>query len=221
MQASRLRKAGAIGVRVGAVLHWHKMAKHFTTTIEDDRFEFSIDENSVAAEAALDGIYVVRSAVPEQQLDAAATVRSYKSLSNVERAFRTIKTVGLHVRPIHHWTEARVRAHIFLCVLAYYVQWHMTEAWRSLLFADEDQAAKQTRDPIAPAKRSAKADTKAATKRLEDDTAVESLPTLLLRLSTIVRNTCRAKGATATLTVDTTPSYERRRALDLIRSIKV
>lgn len=220
----RLRKAGAIGVRVGAVLNRHKMAKHFTQTIEDNRFEFAINDDSVAKEAALDGMYVVRSSVSNDKLDGPAAVRTYKSLSNVERAFRSIKTINLHVRPIYHWTEPRVRAHIFLCVLAYYVQWHMMEAWRPLLFADEDQAAKQTRDPVAKAKRSSSAEEKARTKRLEDGTPVESFRTLLERLATIVRNTCRRKDGTnsdPTFTMDTTPTREQQRALDLLREIEV
>ena len=131
-----------IGVRVGRVINKYKMAKHFVLSIEDDSFEFKIDQQQVDAEAALDGLYVVRTSVPKSTMDANQTVRSYKLLSNVEHAFRCLKSVDLMVRPIHHHLEDRVRAHLFLCMLAYYVQWHMAEAWRPLLFADEDQEAK-------------------------------------------------------------------------------
>jgi Transposase DDE domain len=194
----RLRTADAIGVRVGKVVDRYKVAKHFDLTIEAARFEFLIAEPRVAAEAALDGVYVVRTCVPAEQLDAADTVRSYKRLSHVERAFRSLKTVDLYIRPIHHRLEDRVRAHIFLCMLAYYVQWHMVEAWRALLFHDEDLGAHPTRDPVAPATRSAAAEHKAAARTLEDGTAVHSFRTLLADLACIVSNTCRRIGACAT-----------------------
>lgn len=120
-------------------------------TPEDRQFEFKILEEDVAAEAALDGIYVLRTNVPKKQMSAADTVRSYKGLCEVERAFRSLKTVDLKIRPIHHRLEDRVRAHIFLCMLAYYLEWHMRETWRELLFAHEDLEAKVDRDPVAPA----------------------------------------------------------------------
>jgi transposase len=150
----RLKGRDAIGVRVGKVVNKYKVAKHIRLEIDDARLDFPIDEAQVAAEAALDGLYVVRTSVPPERLSADDTVRSYKRLSDVERAFRSLKTLDLNVRPIHHRREPRVRAHIFLCMLAYYVEWHLREAWRPLLFADEDQQANATRDPVAPAKRS-------------------------------------------------------------------
>ncbi|EQD55078.1 hypothetical protein B2A_05891, partial [mine drainage metagenome] len=116
----------------------------------------------IAAEAALDGIYIIRTSVPAAQMDAATCVRRYQSLAQVERAFRSLKTMDLKIRPIHHHLADRVRAPIFLCMLAYYVEWHMREAWRELMFADEDQEAQETRDPVAPAQRSAKARRKVA-----------------------------------------------------------
>src|SRR4029077_5535948 len=125
-------------------------------------FTFQRKRESIAAEAALDGIYIIRTSVPPARMDAADCVRSYKALANVERAFRSLKTIDLKVRPIHHRTADRVRAHIFLCMLAYYVEWHMREAWRELMFADTDQLAKATRDPVAPAQRSKGALAKAA-----------------------------------------------------------
>ena len=218
----RFRDAAAIGIRVGKVVNKYKVAKHFALDIADGRFDFRILDDEVAAEAALDGIYVVRTSVAQNRLDAADTVRSYKLLSAVERAFRTIKTVDLKVRPIHHRLENRVRAHIFLCVLAYYVEWHMREAWRSMLFADEDQNAKAKRDPVAPALRSAKAERKAVTHELEDGTTAHSFRTLMQDLTGIVRNTCRSPGGGSdapTFTITTTPSPAQRRALDLLEAI--
>ena len=129
-------------MRVGKVVNKYKVGKHFKLDIQDDGFDFELDPGKVAAEAALDGIYVVRTSLAKQVMSAADAVRSYKLLSQVERAFRSFKTLDLEVRPIYHHLERRVRAHIFLCLLAYYVQWHMLEAWRPLLFSDEDLEAK-------------------------------------------------------------------------------
>jgi transposase len=217
-----LRDAGKIGIRVGRVINKYKVAKHFELTIEDARFDFALREDEIAAEAALDGIYVIRTSLSKQQMSAPDTVRSYKALSEVERAFRSLKTIDLEVRPIHHRLADRVRAHIFLCTLAYYVEWHMREAWRPLLFADEDLAAKSTRDAVAPAKRSEAAEAKVVTKTLPDGTPAHSFRTLLELLSTIVRNTCRTPGAPAgapTFAVVTTASAEQQRALDLLEKI--
>ncbi len=219
-----LRGRDAIGVRVGKVVNKYKVAKHIRLDIHDDRVEFQIDEPRVAAEAALDGIYVIRTSVPAERLDAADAVRHYKQLSDVERAFRSLKTIDLKVRPIRHRLEERVRAHIFLCLLAYYVEWHMREAWRPLLFSDEDQAAKQTRDPVAPAKRSAAALRKVHTKVLDDGTSVHSFSTLLKDLSRIVRNACRQRGAgpeAPTFELVTTPDSTQQRAYDLLKTIAV
>jgi transposase len=218
----RFRDAAAIGIRVGKVVNKYKVAKHFALDIADGRFDFRILDDEVTAEAGLDGIYVVRTSVPLDRLDADDTVRSYKLLSNVERAFRTIKTVDLKVRPIHHRLENRVRAHIFLCMLAYYVEWHMREAWRSVLFADEDQDAKQHRDPVAPAQRSAEAKRKAKTHKLLDGTPAHSFRTLMQDLASIVRNTCRTPAAdddAPTFTIVTTPNQQQRRAFDLLESL--
>jgi len=220
----RLRGRDTIGVRVGKVVNKYKVAKHVRLEIHDDRFAFQIDEARVAAEAALDGIYVIRTSVPSERLDAADVVRSYKRLSDVERAFRSLKTIDLKVRPIRHRLEERVRAHIFLCMLAYYVEWHMREAWRPLLFSDEDQTAKQTRDPVAPAKRSAPALRKVHTKVLDDGTPVHSFQTLLKQLSSIVRNVCRPRSvgpAAPTFDIVTTPSPTQQRAYDLLKTIAV
>jgi hypothetical protein len=214
----------AIGVRVGKVINKYKVAKHFRLDIREDAFDFGIDEAQVAAEAALDGLYVIRTSVAPERLAAGDTVRSYKQLSAVEHAFRSLKTLDLKVRPIYHRREVRVRAHIFLCLLAYYVEWHMREAWRPLLFADEDQAAKATRDPVAPAKRSAGALRKVHAKVLDDGTPIHSFQTLLKVLSTIVRNVSRRRGAgpeEGTVEIVTTPAPEQQRAYDLLNTIRV
>jgi hypothetical protein len=212
-----------IGVRIGRVVNKYKVAKHFVLDIADDSFSFARNDATIRAEAALDGLYVIRTSLHADRMERDAVVRSYKLLSQVERSFRSIKTMDLHVRPIYHRTESRVRAHIFLCMLAYYVRWHMLEAWRPLLFCDEDLDAKTTRDPVAPAKRSADADRKAATKRTADGSRAHSFQTLLQDLSTIVRNTCRRPAAPdddATFDSDTRPSHNQQRALDLIDSIR-
>jgi transposase len=213
-----------IGVRVGKVVNKYKVAKLFTLSIEENRFEFRRITEQVAAEAALDGIYVIRTSVPKKQMDSAEAVRSYKALAQVERAFRSLKTIDLHIRPIHHWLETRVRAHIFLCMLAYYVEWHMREAWRELLFADEDLKRKARRDPVAAATRSEAALDKVATHTLADGSPAHSFRTLLQELSTIVRNTCQpSTGATASMTfqMTTIPNPTQQRALQLLQSIAV
>jgi transposase len=224
VQAGKLKGKDKIGVRVGRVINKYKMAKHFELVIEDRSFDFEVLEDNVASEALLDGIYVVRTNLPTEKMLADDVVRSYKGLSDVERAFRSLKTVDLKVRPIRHYLEDRVRAHIFLCVLAYYVEWHMMGVWRELLFADEDQDAKRHRDPVAPAKRSAGALHKAATRKFPDGSPVHSLRTLLQELGGIVRNTCvprpKQDGAPA-FELHTTPNPTQQRALELLQGITV
>ena len=213
-----------IGVCVGKVVNRYKVAKHVELTIGDRAFTFARKAESIASEAALDGLYIIRTSVTAAELDAAECVRTYKSLATVERAFRSLKSVDLHVRPIHHRTAGRVRAHLFLCVLAYYVEWHMREAWRAVMFADPDQQAKATRDPVAPAKRSKAAAAKASHHTLEDGTPAHSFSTLLATLGTIVRNICRTPHATPdapTFEVLTTPTALQQRAFDLIQQIAV
>lgn len=220
----RLKGQGKIGVRVGRVVNKYKMAKHFELTIGKNSFSYKIDEEKIAGEEALDGIYIVRTNLPKRAMSAAETVLSYKKLSEVERAFRALKSIDLLVRPIRHHMVDRVQAHIFFCMLVYYVRWHMQEAWRPLLFSDEDLEAKEKRDPIAPARRSAAAMKKVRTKKLADGTKVHSFRTLLKDLSTIVRNSCRRKEAESTensFSIDTTPSPSQQRALDLIKQISL
>ena len=213
-----------IGVRVGKVVNKYKVAKHFALTIEERGFTFQRLEKQIAAEAALDGIYVIRTSVPKKQMSSAEAVRSYKALAQVERAFRSMKTIDLHIRPIHHHLEGRVRAHIFLCMLAYYVEWHMREAWRELMFADEELERRKYRDPVAAAERSEAALEKIATRTLKDGSPVHSFRTLLAELSTIVRNTCEArvgKNRGSTFQMTTTPDPAQHRALELLQAITV
>ena len=222
VETGRLKGKGAdaIGVRVGKVINKYKVGKHFALQITDTSFSYSLLQENIEAEAALDGIYVIRTSVPKKQMPADETVRTYKALANVERAFRSLKSVDLEVRPIHHRLEQRVRAHIFICMLAYYVEWHLREAWRSLLFADEDRQAKATRDPVAPAQRSQSALEKVHTHALPDGTPAHSFRTLLAELATLVRNTCRAPLEQGPIfDVLTTPTPLQRRTLELIDQI--
>jgi len=221
IEHGQLHGKANIGVRVGKVLNKYKVGKHFILDIRDDAFSFEIDQKKVAAEAALDGIYVIRTSLGERQMNTEDAVRSYKLLTQVERAFRSFKTMDLKVRPIRHRLENRVRAHIFLCMLAYYVEWHMIEAWRPLLFGDEDQDAKASRDPVAPAKRSKAALRKVHSKKLDDGSSVHSFRTLLSHLAGIVRNSCRRKGApdAATFDMTTTPNHKQQTAFDLLKTI--
>jgi transposase len=213
-----------IGVRVGKVVNKYKVGKHFALTIEESGFTFKRLDQQIAAEAALDGLYVIRTSVPKKQMSSAEAVRSYKALAEVERAFRSMKTIDLHIRPIHHRLENRVRAHIFLCMLAYYVEWHMREAWRELMFADEDLERKKHRDPVAAAERSEAALEKVATRKLKDGSPVHSFRTLLEDLSTIVRNTCEARVGNAggsTFQMTTLPNPAQQLALNLLQEITV
>jgi transposase len=224
VDAGKLVGKDKIGVAVGKVVNQYKVAKHFELDITDSSLSFTRRADNIALEAALDGLYIIRTSVKAERMDAASCVRTYKSLAQVERAFRSIKTMDLQVRPIHHHLEGRVRAHIFLCMLAYYVQWHMRQAWAPLMFADEDQAAKRTRDPVAPAQRSDAAMKKVQSRTLPDATPVHSYQTLMKDLETIVRNTCRtpkSAGEAPSFEITTTPSEAQKRALELIGQIKM
>jgi len=225
VKSGKLKGKDKIGVRVGRVINKYKVAKHFKLIIEDNSFEYEVLEDQVAAEAALDGVYVIRTNVSAEQMSSDEAVRSYKGLTEVERAFRSLKTVDLKVRPIRHRLEDRVRAHILLCMLAYYVEWHMMGVWRELLFADEDVEAKRHRDPVAPAKRSQNALRKIADPRkFPDGTPVHSLRTLLQEMGTIVRNTCvprPAKAGAPTFYLHTTPNSTQERALRRVEQITV
>jgi transposase len=226
VQRGRLKDttAAGIGVRVGEVINKYKMAKHVVLEIKDGFFNYQINKEKVEAETALDGIYVIRTSLDKERSSAEDTVLNYKRLTLIEQAYRSMKTVDLEIRPIRHFTEDRVRAHIFLCMLAFYVEWHMREAWRSLLFFDEELEAKETRDPVSPAQRSEAAMKKVHTKVLDDGTEVHSFQTLLKLLGTVVRNICRVPRAGPdgpTFEVVTTPDTKQRQAFALLEAIEV
>jgi hypothetical protein len=214
-----LRGKAEIGLAVGAVVGKHKMAKHFDLTIDDASFAFHRKQAEIAAEAALDGLYVIRTNLPEAAIGAADVVSAYKSLSQVERAFRALKSVDLNVRPIHHWLSGRVRAHVFLCMLSYYVEWHMRRALAPMLFDDEDKdAALASRtSPVAKAPRSERAKAKDAGKRTEDGEPVHSFHTLIADLGTLCLNEVAAANApNYVLTMATRATPLQQKALDLL-----
>lgn len=220
----RLKDADQIGVRVGKVVNKYKMSKHVILDIQAGHFDFQIDEQKVAEEAALDGLSVIRTALPREEVSSEDAVRQYKSLSHVEAAFRSLKSDDIQIRPMFHYAENPVRAHLLLCMLAYDVKWHLNEAWRPLLFADEDEQRLAQRDPVAPATRSDPALEKIATKVLQDGSPAHRFRTLLNELATIVRNNCRrpdADAGDATFDIETTPNAKQRRALDLINAIRL
>ncbi|HWT77471.1 MAG TPA: IS1634 family transposase [Candidatus Methylomirabilis sp.] len=186
----KLLKAAEIALKVGKVLGHYKMGKHFECTIGEGSLQWKRREEAIQQEAKLDGIYVIRTSESQERLSAEATVRSYKSLSEVERAFRCLKGMELRVRPIHHRTEERVPAHIFLCLLAYYVEWHLRRAWAPILFEDEERREeRERRDPIGPAKPSQSAQEKKSSHQTRDGIAVHSFETLMADLATRARVT--------------------------------
>jgi transposase len=214
-----LRGTAAIALAVGAVLNAHKMKKHFDLDITDTDFSFTRKTEEIAAEAAIDGIYIVRTSLLEETLGDADTVRSYKSLSLVERAFRCIKSVDLPVRPVYHWLADRVRAHVFLCMLAYYLEWHMRHRLAPMLFDDTDKEAAeaQRRSVVAQAKRSKTAVKKQTTGLTADGLPVHSFRSLLADLATLARNTITtAINPYYPLTVLTRPTPIQQRAFDLL-----
>lgn len=211
-----LKGAAAIGEAVGAVLGKRKMAKHFIRAITDLDFTFERDTTSIEVEAKLDGIYVLRTSLAADALDASGTVRAYKGLSRVERAFRSIKTTDIEVRPVFHWAEDRVRAHVFLCMLAYHLEWHMRQALLPILFDDHDRAGAeaQRNSPVAKARVSDAARRKARTKRTDDGLPVHSFRSLLGDLATLTRNQVRfGKGQTMTMLATPTSVQDRAFAL--------
>jgi hypothetical protein len=212
--AGRLVGEAEIGVRVGKVVGRFKVGKHFRLEIADDRFHFERLQEQISAEAALDGLYVIRSCVGPDKLSAEDLVRSYKLLAGVERAFRTLKSVDLQVRPIHHRLEDRVRAHIFLCMLAYYVRWHLERAWAPLLFRDEHKPWAE--DPVAPAQRSPAAEHKARTQRQPDGGPVHSFSTLLAQLGTLTKNQLRLLDGTTSFEKLAEPTPLQHQALALL-----
>ena len=215
-----LRGADQIGLRVGKVIGRHKVAKHFCIEITDDSFRYERNRQAIAAEAVLDGFYVVRTSLPRHTLDAEQTVRAYKGLSKAERAFRSLKTVDLKVRPIHHHLADRVRAHVLLCMLAYYVEWHMRQQLAPVLFDDEDPQAGEAlrRSVVAPAQRSPAAQAKAAKKRTADGGPVHSFQTLLSDLATICKNRIQPEvPGSGTIEKTTQPTAFQEQDLSLLK----
>jgi hypothetical protein len=214
--AGRLGGAGKIGIRVGKVVGRYKMAKHYILDITDDTFAFTRNQDHITAEAALDGIYIIRTTVPVEQMDAAKVVATYKSLARVERDFRSIKSIDLDLRPIHHWTQDRVRAHVFICMLASYLTWHLRQAWAPLTFTDENRP--EAADPVAPAQRSQGADHKAATKTTTEHLPATSFTALLDHLGCLARADLRYGDHDTSPTVPTLaePTPTQRRAFELL-----
>ena len=217
-----------IALQVGERINRWKMKEHFQWEISDDSLSVHRKADSIAQEAALDGIYVIRTSLAESDMNTADCVRSYQALTRVERAFRSIRTVSLRVRPIHHRTADRVRAHIFLCMLAHYVEWNMRQAWTQLLFVDPElEQDAWTRDPVAPAERSEAAERKVATATLDDGSPAWCFRTLIGHLESIARNSCRPKlprPRTATKTPEvfdltTTPTEQQQKALEMLKTI--
>ncbi len=216
VERGTLRGKDKIGLKVGEVYNRYKMSKHLELHIEDDRFTFARKDELIAAEAALDGIYVLRTSVNALVLDTPEVVRSYKQLAKVERAFRDMKSDDLQIRPIHHRLEERVRAHVFLCMLAYYLEWHLRKAWAPLLFMDDDPQL--AADPVTHATRSARALAKARTRRTASGQLVHSYRTLLDHLALQTRSTMTIAGSSPCHKI-TEPTPLQAKALELVRAL--
>src|SRR2546426_8092556 len=215
-----LRGQGNMALRVGKVVNRFKMSKHFVLDMTDEGFQYRRNLPSIAAETALDGVYVLRTSVPAEALDTVSTVCAYKSLATVERAFRSLKTVDLHVRPIGHRLADRVRAHVLLCMLAYYVEWHMRQVLAPMLFDDDDKATAEAQraSVVAPAQRSPRARRKAQTQQTDDGSPVHSFQTLLHDLGTITKPQIRfVNPPLETPDMLKKPTPFQQRALDLLQ----
>ena len=219
VEGGTLLGAGQIGLAVGPALKRHRMRKHFQIEITDTTFTYTRDTARIAEEAALDGFYILRTSLTEADLPPTDVVRAYKNLEQAERAFGSLKGPELQIRPIHHRLEDRVRAHVLICMLAYYLTWHLKAAWKPLLFSDEDRPVSP--DPVAKAVRSPAAQHKAQTKRTSSDQPAHSYRTLLAELSTQTRNTTRLHGANSTFEKLTQPTALQAEALDLARHAPV
>ena len=212
-----LRGADEIGLAVGKIISRRKVAKHFDLTITDDSLSFTRDHAAIAKEGALDGFYVLRTNVPAETINTADTVRAYKSLARVERAFRCIKATDLDIRPIYHYVSPRVRAHVFLCMLAYYLEWHMRQALAPMLFDDHDRAAGEAlrTSPVAKAEPSPAAKRKAKKKCMDDGLPVHSFRTLLADLATLTRNIVRC-GKAPEIALLARPTEVQQHTFDLL-----
>lgn len=213
-----LRGEQAIALRAGKVIGKHKMAKHFELTITDESFSYCRNEEQIREEAALDGLYVVRSSVAKKRMNSEQVVETYKSLAKVERAFRCMKTVDLSLRPIYHRNEERIRSHVFICMLAYYVEWHMREQLRPILFADDDREAAAASRPsvVAPAQRSSSAKRKDRNRCTDDGYPVQSFHDVLKDLGTLCRNRIRISDYDAEYDKLTSPTRYQQHVLELL-----
>jgi transposase len=214
-----LTAADQIGLAVGPALKLHKMRKHFQLTITDTTFTYERKTEQIASEAALDGFYILRTTLPETTLAAEDVVRAYKNLEQAERAFGSLKGPDLQIRPIHHRLETRVRAHVLICMLAYYLTWHLKAAWKPLTFTDEQRPTNP--DPVAKAQRSPAATRKAQTKRTSTGQTAHSYQSLLAELATQTRNTTRLAGQTATFNKLTVPTPLQAHAHQLIAELPI
>jgi transposase len=214
VQAGRLAGAAKIGVEVGKVINKYKAGKHFDVAITDDSLTVTRKQAQIDAEAALDGIYVLRTPVTGDQLDAPGVVTAYKNLSRVERDFRSIKADDLDLRPVFHRLEERVKAHVLICMLASYLTWHLRQAWAPLTFTDQNPPLQD--NPVTPARRSAHAQAKASRQHDSAGRPYRSFRGLLEHLATLTRNQVRFAGATATVPMLAEPTADQRQAFDLI-----
>ena len=216
--AERLKEEAKIGQSLGRIANKYKMAKHFNFSVANARFSYSRNQENINQEAALDGIYVIRTSVPQKDLSSEDALSSYKRLSLAERAFRTLKGMDLKIRPIHHRIDDRVRAHIFICMLSYYLEWHLRDAWKSLLFDDEHPGGHQDSSPVLPAIRSESAINKASTKKLPDGSFVHSFNTLISELAMVVLNDARvpAIAKIPPFSIITKPNPTQKKALGLV-----
>jgi hypothetical protein len=216
-----LRGKAEIGLAVGAVINRHKMGKHYELTITEGSFAYRRKPETIAREAKLDGLYVVRTNVPPETLSADEAVRAYKDLARAERAFRSLKSIDLQIRPVHHWIEPRVRAHVFLCMMAYYVEWHLREAWAPILFHDHEraEAEKQRASPVAALEVSAAAKRKRGSRRSDDGLPITSFGDLMRHLATMTLNEVASPQApSAAITLSATPTPLQNKAFALLNT---
>jgi len=217
-QMRRLKSKEKIALRVGNILNRFKMAKHFSVEIQDDSFSYSRNHKTISAESSLDGIYVIRTSLPQEDMSAVDTVRAYKNLSRAERAFRTLKNIDLKIRPIFHWTSNRIKSHVLLCMLAYYVEWHMKQALAPMLFEDDDRAAAEAlrKSVVAPAKRSMSAMRKIRTGKTSEGLPVHSFRSLIADLGTLTKNRVHIKNTGAIFDLYATPTPSQKQAFNLL-----
>jgi len=214
-----LRGQAEIGLEVGKLIDRHKMAKHFEIAIADESFSYRRREEAIEAEARLDGLYVIRSNLPEEAMSAGQLVASYKSLAQVERAFRSLKAVDLQIRPVHHWREPRVRAHLFLCMLAYHVEWHMRQRLAPILYSDHDRATAEAQRPsiVQPVEPSPAAKRKRTLRKTDKGTPLTSLRDLIRHLATLTLNSVTTPiNPSYSFTVTATPTDLQRKAFELL-----